>query len=163
MTQNEFKVISQQMVAQVRKEAKKLEGDKQRLAVALKKSEGTCAKVSKFTFFSEAMAYSNFVLSKLSDELSSLKVKYEALSTKYELTVQEQGKQLDKTHSALQETEHVSYERIKIIDQLETTNAELVREMILVISVASFEITLIQYTAGIPQESTSVQIRESRQ
>lgn len=46
MTQNEFKVISQQIVAQVGKEAKKLEGDKQRLAAALKKSEDTCAKVS---------------------------------------------------------------------------------------------------------------------
>ena len=46
VTQNEFKVISQQIVAQVGKEAKKLEGDKQRLAAALKKSEDTCAKVS---------------------------------------------------------------------------------------------------------------------
>lgn len=46
VTQNEFKVISQQIIAQVGKEAKKLEGDKQRLAAALKKSEDTCAKVS---------------------------------------------------------------------------------------------------------------------
>lgn len=46
MTQNEVKVISQQIVAQVGKEAKKLEGDKQRLAAALKKSEETCANVS---------------------------------------------------------------------------------------------------------------------
>ena len=46
MTQNEFKVISQQIVTQVGKEAKKLEGDKQRLAAALKKSEEICAKVS---------------------------------------------------------------------------------------------------------------------
>ena len=48
VTQNEFKVISQQIVAQVGKEAKKLEGDKMRLAAVLKKSEETCAKVSSF-------------------------------------------------------------------------------------------------------------------
>lgn len=46
VTQNEFKVISQQIVAQVGKEAKKLEGDKQKLAATLKKSEKTCANVS---------------------------------------------------------------------------------------------------------------------
>ena len=48
VTQNEFKVISQQIVAQVGKEAKKLEGDKMRLTATLKKSEETCAKVSSF-------------------------------------------------------------------------------------------------------------------
>ena len=48
VTQNEFKVISQQIVAQVGKESKKLEGDKMRLTAALKKSEETCAKVSSF-------------------------------------------------------------------------------------------------------------------
>ena len=58
-----------------------------------------------------------------------MKVEYEALLTKHELTVNEQGKQLKKTHSALQETEHVCHERVKIIDQLETTNAELVRKI----------------------------------
>ena len=56
-----------------------------------------------------------------------MKVEHEALLTKHELTVNEQEKQLKKTHSALQETEHVCHERVKIIDQLETTNAELVR------------------------------------
>lgn len=55
-----------------------------------------------------------------------MKVEYEALLTKHELTVNEQEKHLKKTHSALQETEHVCHERVKIIDQLETTNAELV-------------------------------------
>ena len=68
-----------------------------------------------------------------------MRVEYEALLTKYELTVNEQEKQLKKSHSALQETEHVCHERVKIIDQLETTNAELVRKvMILVITVAKF-------------------------
>ena len=49
VTQNEFKVISQQIVAQVGKEAKKLEGDKMRVTAALKKSEETCVKVNKIT------------------------------------------------------------------------------------------------------------------
>ena len=49
VTQNEFKVISQQIVAQVGKEAKKLEGDKMRLTAALKKSEETCAKVNEIS------------------------------------------------------------------------------------------------------------------
>jgi hypothetical protein len=48
VTQNEFKVISQQIVARVGKEAKKLEGDKQRLTAALKNSEETCAQVSRY-------------------------------------------------------------------------------------------------------------------
>lgn len=56
-----------------------------------------------------------------------MKVEHEALLTKHELIVNEQEKQLKKTHSALRETEHVCDERVKIIDQLETTNAELVR------------------------------------
>lgn len=60
-----------------------------------------------------------------------MKVEYEALLTKHELIVNEQEKQLKKTHSALQETEHICDERVKIIDQLETTNAELVRIAIL--------------------------------
>lgn len=55
-----------------------------------------------------------------------MKVEHEALLTKYELTVNEQGDKLKKTHTALQETEHVVNERVKIIDQLESTNAELV-------------------------------------
>ena len=42
------------------------------------------------------------------------------------MTVREQGDQLRKTHSALQETEHASNERVRIIDQLELTKAELV-------------------------------------
>ena len=143
MTQNEFKVISQQIVAQVGKEAKKLEGDKHRLAAALKKSEETCAKVSPYLYklciamyTVDSIDYHIFL--KLSEELSSLRVDYEALLTKHELTVSEQEKQLKKTHTALQETEHVCHERVKIIDQLETTNAELVRKItILVIIVAN--------------------------
>ena len=46
VTQSDFKVFSQQIVAQVEKEAKKLEADKKNLTAALKQSEETCAKVS---------------------------------------------------------------------------------------------------------------------
>lgn len=67
-----------------------------------------------------------------------MRVDYEALLTKHELTIGEQEKQLKKTHTVLQETEHICHERVKIIDQLETTNAELVRKItILVIIVAN--------------------------
>ena len=62
-----------------------------------------------------------------------MRVDYEALLTKHELTVSEQEKQLKKTHTALQETKHVCHERVKIIDQLETTNAELVRKIIILV------------------------------
>ena len=66
-----------------------------------------------------------------------MKVEYEALLTKHELTANEQEKQLKKTNSALQETEHVCHERIKIIDQLETTNAELVRNIIILVIISA--------------------------
>ena len=56
-----------------------------------------------------------------------MKVEHEALKTKHELIVAEQEEQLTKTCSALQETEHVCHERVKVIDQLESTNTELVR------------------------------------
>ena len=46
VAQSEFKVFSQQIVAQVAKEAQKLEGEKQKLSAALKQSEQTCAMVS---------------------------------------------------------------------------------------------------------------------
>ena len=59
-----------------------------------------------------------------------MKVDHEALLTKHELTVSEQGVKLKKTHSALQETEHVSNERVRVIDHLESTNAELVSSII---------------------------------
>lgn len=48
VAQSEFKVFSQQIVAQVAKEAQKLEGEKHKLAAALKQSEQACAKVSSF-------------------------------------------------------------------------------------------------------------------
>ena len=81
-----------------------------------------------------------------------MKVEYEALLTKYELTANEQEKQLKKTHSALQEAEHVCHERMKIINQLETTNAELVRKIIiLVIILAKFNCI---FAAGVSQESS---------
>lgn len=50
MTQNDFKMISQQIVAQVEKETGKLETDKQRLAAALRKSEQECASVSATSY-----------------------------------------------------------------------------------------------------------------
>ena len=87
---------------------------------------------------------------KLSEELSSLKVEYEALLTKHELTATEQEKQLKKTHTALQETEHVCHERMRVIDQLETTNAELVRKIIIILAI-NFNCI---FTAGVSQESS---------
>ena len=47
VTQSDFKVFSQQIVAQVGKEARKFEGEKKRLAAALRQSEGTCERVSQ--------------------------------------------------------------------------------------------------------------------
>lgn len=90
-----------------------------------------------------------------------MKVEYEALLTKHELIVNEQEKQLKKTHSALQETEHICDERVKIIDQLETTNAELVRIAILSSTKLFFTI-IIFFDAGVPQKSTTIQTRGSR-
>ena len=52
VTQNDFKLISQQIIARVGKDAKKLEGDKQRLAAALKRSEENCAKVTSPSYIS---------------------------------------------------------------------------------------------------------------
>ena len=89
-----------------------------------------------------------------------MKVEYEALLTKHELIVNEQDKQLKKTHSALQETEHVCDERVKIIDQLETTNAELVRIQFRQALVCIFH--TIFFDAGVPQESTTIQTGGSR-
>ena len=66
-----------------------------------------------------------------------MKIEYEALLIKHELTTNEQEKQLKKTHSALQETEHVCHERMRIIDQLETTNAELVRKIIILVIISA--------------------------
>ncbi len=80
-----------------------------------------------------------------------MKVEYEALLTKHELTVNEQEKQLKKTHSALQETEHVCHERMRIIDQLETTNAELVRKIIIVVIISK---NVNKFIAGVSQESS---------
>ena len=46
VTQNDFKVFSQQIMTQVGKEARKLEGEKKRLAAALRQSDETCERVS---------------------------------------------------------------------------------------------------------------------
>ena len=48
VTQGELKVFSQQIVARVAKEARKLEGEKQRLSAALSQSEQNCMRVSSF-------------------------------------------------------------------------------------------------------------------
>lgn len=53
-------------------------------------------------------------------------MEHEALLTKHELTVTDQGDQLKKTTSTLQEKEHIGNERVRIINQLESTNTELV-------------------------------------
>ena len=46
VTQSDFKVFSQQIVAHVGKETRKLEGEKKRLTVALRQSEEMCERVS---------------------------------------------------------------------------------------------------------------------
>ena len=57
VTQGELKVFSQQIVEQVAKETRKLEGEKQRLSAALSQSEQNCSRVSFFNDYTSTCTH----------------------------------------------------------------------------------------------------------
>lgn len=62
----------------------------------------------------------------LANELAELKIDYEILSAKHELTLAELQKKVDKAASSLDDSVHSCLEQTKVIGSLEASNADLV-------------------------------------
>ena len=65
----------------------------------------------------------------LSTEMSNLTVQYEALRTKHQLIVTNFKQELGSLDTSLKESKHICEERTELINNLESSKAELVSYM----------------------------------